>query len=66
MNRLQTQLAPGDGWMSRDAAAIAYDLTDRELLELTANLKRSGACCPRKGLSIAALDRAVAELRGQG
>jgi hypothetical protein len=66
MNRLQTKMQPGEGWLSADAARLAYDLTERELVELTANLKRSGACCPRKGLAIAALDRAVAQLREEG
>ena len=65
MNRLQTKMQPGEGWLSDDAARLAYDLTERELVELTANLKRSGGSCPRKGLSMRALDRAVAQLRGQ-
>ena len=59
------QLAPGEGWLSYDAARLAYDLTEREMVELTADLKRSGGSCPRKGLSMRALDRAVAEMRGQ-
>ena len=57
---------PGLGWISRDAAAIAYGLSKTELRKLTADLKRSGASCPRKGLAIDALDRAVLQLRGEG
>jgi len=64
MNRLQT--VPGMGWISKEAAAVAYGLSASELRKLTANLKRSGASCPRKGLAIDALDRAVLQLRAEG
>ena len=66
MNRLQTELAPGMGWISKEAAAVAYGLSTSELRKLTANLRRSGATCPRKGIAIDALDRAVLQLRGEG
>ena len=53
MNRFVMQ--PGQGWMSRDAARVAYDLSERELQQLFNRLKPLGATCPRKGLAISGL-----------
>jgi len=64
MNRLQT--VPGMGWISKEAAAVAYGLSKAEIRKLTTDLRRSGASCPRKGLSLDALDRAVLQLRAEG
>jgi hypothetical protein len=66
MNRLQTKMQPGEGWMAPGAAAVVYGLSNRELLALVEQLKEEGRSCPKKGLEIRALDRAVAELRRQG
>jgi len=66
MNRLQTKMQPGEGWIAPGAAAVVYGLSNRELLSLVEQLKEEGRSCPKKGLEIRALDRAVAELRRQG
>ena len=66
MNRLQTKMQPGEGWMAPGAAAVVYGLSSRELLALVDQLKEEGRSCPKKGLEIRALDRAVAQLRGEG
>lgn len=65
MGGFKARMQPGVGWMSRDAAAVVYDLTEREMVELAADLKRSGATCATKGFEISSLDRAVAAMRGQ-
>ena len=51
--------------MAPGAAAIVYGLSNRELLTLVDQLKDEGRSCPKKGLEIRALDRAVAQMRGQ-
>lgn len=63
MNRLVMQ--PGQGWMSRDAAKVAYGLTDKELEQVFARLKSAGATCPRKGMPISGLEQCVRSVRGE-
>ena len=65
MNRLRTKMQPGEGWMAPGAAAIVYGLSNRELVTRVDQLKDEGRSCPKKGLEIRALDRAVAQMRGQ-
>ena len=56
---------PGQGWMSRDAARVAYGLTDKELKEVFGRLKPIGGTCPRKGFSISGLEQCVRSVRGE-
>ena len=57
---------PGQGWLSRSAAATAYRLSDKELALICRELRPAGAFCAKKGLAIAALDQVVQRLRSQG
>ena len=61
MNRLVMQ--PGQGWMSRSAAKVAYGLTDKELEQVFNQLKPINATCPRKGLAISGLEQCVRSIR---
>jgi hypothetical protein len=65
MQRIQTELHPGKGWISQRAAALAYGLTKTEMKGLVQELKRHAGSCPRKGLDICALDIAVRQTRGE-
>jgi len=57
----QFVMQPGQGWMSRDAAKAAYGFTDKELQQVFRRLKPIGATCPRKGLSIDAIERLITD-----
>lgn len=61
----QFLMQAGQGWMSRDAAKVAYDLTDKELQQVFKRLKSIGATCPRKGLAISGLEQCVRSFRGE-
>ena len=65
MNRINMQLRPGQGWLSRSAAKTAYRLNDKELNLICRELRPTGAFCPRKGLAMAALDQVVQRIRSR-
>ncbi len=62
-NQLQMNRADNRGWLSADAATIAYALTNLELSKLKRDLKTTGGVCPRKGFSIDALELMVPRMR---
>ena len=64
--KMTTMLSmPGDSWLSRSAAKIAYKLDEKQLDLITRELRKTGAYCARKGLASKALDQIVRELRAQ-
>ena len=62
-NQLQMNRGDSRGWLSADAATVAYALTRMELSKLKRDLKTTGGVCPRKGFSIDALERMVPRMR---
>jgi len=63
MDRLVMQ--PGQGWMSRDAAKVAYGLTDKELEQVFRALRPSGGSRPRNRLAIRGLEQRGRSVRGE-
>jgi hypothetical protein len=62
-NQLQMNRGDSRGWLSADAARVAYALTGNELSKLKRDLKTTGGVCPRKGFSIDALELMVPRMR---
>ena len=62
-NRLQMNRADNRGWLSADAARVAYGLTSNEVSKLKRDLKSNGGLCPKKGFSIDALELMVPRMR---
>lgn len=56
-------IEPGQGWMSKDAARVAYGLTGQEMQQVIGRLKPIGGACPKKGLAISGLEQAVRSIR---
>ena len=62
-NQLQMNRGDSRGWLSADAARVAYALTGTELSKLKRDLKTTGGLCPKKGFSIDALELMVPRMR---
>ena len=62
-NQLQMNRGDSRGWLSADAARVAYALTGNELSKLKRDLRPTGGVCRRKGGSIDALELMVPRMR---
>jgi hypothetical protein len=62
-HQLQMNRADDRGWLSTEAARVAYGLTHIEVLMLKRDLKRNGGICAAKGFSIDALELMVPRIR---
>ena len=62
-NQLQMNRGDSRGWLSADAARVAYALTGNELSKLKRDLKPTNGLCPKKGFSIDALELMVPRMR---
>jgi hypothetical protein len=65
MKKPNMTAVPGQPWLSRSAAKVAYQLSDKEIDLITRELRPTGAVCPRKGIAVAALDQVVKRLRSE-
>ena len=63
MNNLLLVRDDGKGWLKGSVAQRVYGLSEQEFNLIKAELKGTGAICPRKGIAIGALERVVSRIR---